>query len=274
MDLRPPDVHNPASAGSPGRSILNPMRPIAVACAMVGLCVCCCLGFVRATAATEHPLAPLRVTQTEPVSAPPTAAPSASAVEVPAAVQLEAVEPTTAENEPTSVLRQPHAECGVGAGFLNQLDHQICKPGTWDNSFFEQAGRDLGSPFTLVGGTAAYALTGLANGDKEQVETAGIMSLGLIGTSATVQGLKLLTGRTRPDGSDEASFPSGHTANTFLVAAVLAHEYGGATAAVSYGAASFVGASRIFGGRHHFTDVLAGAVIGQLFGLLVTSLDK
>jgi membrane-associated phospholipid phosphatase len=273
MDQRSPDVHNPASAGAPTRSILNPMNPVAVACATIGLCVCCCLGSVRATAATEHPLAPIRVAQTEPVSAPPTVA--APAVTEPAPIQLAAVEPTSMPApEPLSVLRQPHAECGVGAGFLNQLDHGICKPGTWDNSFFEQAGRDLGSPFTLVGGTAAYALSGLANGDREQVETAGIMSLGLVGTSATVQGLKLLTKRTRPDGSDDASFPSGHTANTFLVAAVLAKEYGGATAAVSYGAASFVGASRIFGGRHHFTDVLAGAVIGQLFGLLVTSLDK
>ena len=278
MDQCPPDVHNPASAGPPRSSILNPMKPIVLACAQVGLCVCCCLGTVRATAATEHPLAPVSVADgAQAPSATVVEAPAVapSAVEVPPAVQLEAVEPTgTPAPEPASVLRLPHAECGVGAGFLNQLDHEICKPGTWDNSFFERAGRDLGSPFTLVGGTAAYALSGWANGDREQVETAGIMSLGLVGTSATVQGLKHLTGRNRPDGSDDYSFPSGHTANSFLVAAVLAKEYGGATAAVSYGAASFVGASRIFGGRHHFTDVLAGAVIGQLFGLLVTSLDK
>jgi membrane-associated phospholipid phosphatase len=171
-------------------------------------------------------------------------------------------------------LRLPRTTTGVSAGFLGKLDHDTFKPGTWDNSFFEQAGRDLGSPVTLLGGTALFAAQGWASGDPEQVETAGLMGLGYVGTSATVQGLKYLTGRTRPDGSDDYSFPSGHTANSFLAAAVLAKEYGGATAVVSYGAASLVGASRIAGGRHHFSDVLVGAVIGQLFGFLVTSLDK
>jgi hypothetical protein len=244
------------------------MRPLAIACAKIGLCVCCCVGTARAAAAPEHPLAPVSIALTSQALEPTTVL-AASTAATPSAFSGAAVAP-----EPATVLRTPRTVGGVAAGFLSQLDHDTFKPGTWDGSFFEKAGRDLGSPITLVGGTAAMALTGIAEGDKEQVETAGIMSLGLVGTSATVQGLKKLTGRTRPDGSDDYSFPSGHTANSFLAAAVLAKEYGGATAIVSYGAASFVGASRIFGGRHHFSDVLAGAVIGQLFGLLVTSLDK
>jgi membrane-associated phospholipid phosphatase len=262
MDPRQPVVHNPASAGALRRGILVPMRPLALVCAKVGLCFCCCLGTVRAAGASEHPLAPaLHVAAVEDAAVAPTAA-LASAAALPA-------DPGNG-----SVLRMPRAVGGVAAGFISHLDHQTFQPGSWDNSFFEKAGRDLGSPFTLLGGTAAFAAQGWASGDKEQVETAGRMSIGFVGTSATVQGLKQLTGRTRPDGSDDSSFPSGHTANSFLAAAVLAQEYGGATAVVSYGAASFVGASRIFGGRHHFSDVLAGAVIGQLFGLLVNSLER
>ena len=253
-----------------------------MACATIGLCACCCLGAVRTAAASEHPLAPISIASVDRNTNPeksiaPSAAPASIVSAAPVLAAIEGPSgpvPIPAAPEPVSVLRVPRAMGGLAAGMMNQLDHATFKPGTWDGTFFEKAGRDLGSPVTLVGGTAAYALSGWASGDKEQVETAGIMSLGLVGTSATVQGLKHLTGRTRPDGSDDYSFPSGHTANSFLAAAVLAKEYGGATAIVSYGAASFVGASRIFGGRHHFSDVLAGAVIGQLFGLLVTSLDR
>jgi len=257
MDQLSRAVHNPTWVGGSNRGILHPMKPLVLACARVGLCVCCCLGTMKTASASEEPSAPEAVV----VEATPVA-PTASAASVP-----------VSDPENTSVLRSPSSVSGVAAGFLSHLDHETFKPGTWDNSFFEQAGRDLGSPMALLGGTAIFAAQGLASGDHEQVETAGLMGLGFVGTSATVQGLKSLTGRTRPDGSDDYSFPSGHTANSFLAAAVLAKEYGGATAIVSYGAATFVGASRIAGGRHHFTDVLAGAVIGQLFGLLVTSLD-
>ena len=278
MDQRQPALHNPAIVGSTSRGILKPMKPFGLLCAKVGLCVCCCVGASRATAATEHPLAPVSVLASLDAAAEATttttAPPPAAAVDVggtPAST-VSTVYPSAPESD--TVLREPRAVGGVSAGFLSKLDHQTFKPGTWDNSFFEQAGRELGSPVTLLGGTALFAAQGLASGDREQVETAGLMGLGYVGTSATVQGLKHLTGRTRPDGSDDSSFPSGHTANSFLAAAVLAHEYGGATALVSYGAASLVGASRIAGGRHHFTDVVVGAAIGQLFGFLVTSLDK
>ncbi|HET9253104.1 MAG TPA: phosphatase PAP2 family protein [Candidatus Eisenbacteria bacterium] len=263
------------------------MKPFTLACAKVGVCLCCFFGASRASAASaEHPLAPMGILATLEDAAP--SAPPATATEAPTAPLAAAAltappSPTAAADvagpagafpESGTVLRAPRAVGGVSAGFMSKLDHDTFKPGTWDNSFFERAGRDLGSPASLLGGTALFAAQGLATGDHEQVETAGLMGLGYLGTSATVQGLKSITGRTRPDGSDDYSFPSGHTANSFLAAAVLAREYGGATAVVSYGAATLVGASRIAGGRHHFSDVLVGAVIGQIFGFLVTSLDK
>lgn len=249
------------------------MNSLALACARVGLCVCCCVGTVRVAAAGEPASSSQAAAEPAPLSEATVAAEPAAVSDGPIAIVPGPVlEPEPASEHP-SLLRVPRAVGGVAAGFMTHLDHETFKPGTWDNSFFEVAGRELGSPVTLVGGTAMFAAQGLATGDHEQVETAGLMGLGFVGTSATVQGLKHLTGRTRPDGSDDSSFPSGHTANSFLAAAVLAKEYGGATAIVSYGAATFVGASRIAGGRHHFTDVLVGAAIGQLFGLLVNSID-
>ena len=283
MEQRLPALHNHASAGSSNRGILNPMKSLGLMCVRVGLCACCCVGASRAAAAQEHPLAPISILaslEAAPDPAPVLDSTPAESIETvtttpsPATAGMDAAGPSSVTPENDTVLREPRTIGGVAAGFLGHLDHETFKPGTWDNSFFETAGRELGSPVTLLGGTALFAAQGWASGDREQVETAGLMGLGYLGTSATVQSLKLVTGRTRPDGSDDASFPSGHTANSFLAAAVLAHEYGGATAIVSYGAASLVGASRIAGGRHHFTDVLVGAVIGQAFGFLVTSLDK
>ena len=274
MDQRLPAVHNLAPAGVSSRGILNPMKPLALLCAQVGVCVCCCLGASQATAAPEHPLAPVMILATAETAASPEPMSTTAPAPPPsvAAVDVAGTPARTPQND--TFLRMPQTTTGVASGFLSKLDHETFKPGTWDNSFFEQAGRELGSPATLLGGTALFAAQGWASGDREQVETAGLMGLGYVGTSVTVQGLKHLTGRTRPDGSDDYSFPSGHTANSFLAAAVLAKEYGGATAVLSYGAASLVGASRIAGGRHHFSDVLVGAVIGQVFGFLVTSLDK
>src|SRR5262245_51131418 len=45
-------------------------------------------------------------------------------------------------------------------------------------------------------------------------------------TEAIVQGLKVSTQRTRPDGSDNRSFPSGHAASTFALASVLERHLG------------------------------------------------
>ena len=166
MDQRLPAVHNPASAGASRRGILNPMKPFTLACARVGLCICCFVGASQASAseAAEHPLAPLSILATLETAAPP--APIAASTEAqpapPAApsaapslgTTVALAGPAGAPPGNDTVLRAPRAVGGVSAGFLSTLDHGTFKPGTWDNSFFERAGRDLGSPASLLGGTA------------------------------------------------------------------------------------------------------------------------
>jgi len=41
-----------------------------------------------------------------------------------------------------------------------------------------------------------------------------------------VQALTFTVQRTRPDGSDNSSFPSGHSASAFATTGVLQHHYG------------------------------------------------
>ena len=77
----------------------------------------------------------------------------------------------------------------------------------------------------------------------------------------------------RPDGSDQFSFPSGHTATAFTNAAVLFYEYKDAN--IWYASSGFLFAAttgflRIANNKHYTSDVLAGAGIGIGVGLAVS----
>lgn len=63
------------------------------------------------------------------------------------------------------------------------------------------------------------------------------------------------------------SFPSGHAAVSFCAAAVLTCFYKG-KGAWSIAAAALIAFSRLYLGVHYLTDVLAGAAIGALIGVL------
>lgn len=80
-------------------------------------------------------------------------------------------------------------------------------------------------------------------------------------------GLKKAVRRTRPDGTDDGSFPSGHTSVAFCGAMTLHHEYGRRHPWVSvagFAVATAVGVDRVRRNRHHWEDVAAGAAIGVL----------
>lgn len=78
--------------------------------------------------------------------------------------------------------------------------------------------------------------------------------------------LKKSLKKTRPDGT-AYSFPSGHTANVFAGATMLAIEYGEHHKWVpyaAYGVATTVGAMRMANNKHYVSDVLFGAGLGIL----------
>lgn len=83
-----------------------------------------------------------------------------------------------------------------------------------------------------------------------------------------VNSIKYTAKVERPDGSSNNSFPSGHTANSFMNATLLHKEYGQyrhpiySVAAYSLATATAVG--RQLNNRHWISDVLAGAGIGLI----------
>jgi membrane-associated phospholipid phosphatase len=82
-----------------------------------------------------------------------------------------------------------------------------------------------------------------------------------------VEAVKHTSSVTRPDGSDNRSFPSGHTATAFMAATMLSKEYGHFSPWVSVGAytaATATGLMRVANNRHWVSDVMVGAGVGIL----------
>ena len=82
-----------------------------------------------------------------------------------------------------------------------------------------------------------------------------------------VNTLKTTTHVTRPDGSNNHSFPSGHTATAFMTATMLSKEYGHKSPWISVGAyttATATGLMRMANNKHWLSDVLTGAGVGIL----------
>lgn len=90
------------------------------------------------------------------------------------------------------------------------------------------------------------------------------LSLALMRTAAVTYGLKYAVSEERPNGDDENSFPSGHTAITFAGAEFMRKHYGWRYGLPAYAAAAFVGWSRVETKDHWAHDVLAGGAIGIL----------
>lgn len=119
------------------------------------------------------------------------------------------------------------------------------------------------------------------------------ISIPLIGgiysyTSGDIEGLKELTmscavaaqvtallkntvHRTRPNGDDDYSFPSGHAAAAFTGASYLHHRYGLNWGLPFYAIGTAIGIQRVNGKYHYWTDVLAGAALGYVSGYLFTA---
>jgi membrane-associated phospholipid phosphatase len=147
-------------------------------------------------------------------------------------------------------------------------------------------------PFVIDSGLVAAGV----HGNYDVAYQMALISVQAVLATKLITGLtKDLVGRARPDsgrceagnelacGSETESFISGHTSGAFAGAGLIcAHHqnlplYGdnaaGAVACgLSLGTATTVGALRLVAGRHHLSDVLAGAAVGMAAGYLLPNL--
>jgi len=114
-----------------------------------------------------------------------------------------------------------------------------------------------------IGG--AYSLS---SGDYEGFKEWGISCLITAQVTALLKHSVL---RTRPNGENDLSFPSGHTSAAFVGASYLHHRYGLEWGLPMYVVAGVIGLERVNVKDHYWSDVIAGAVIGYAAGAFFTA---
>jgi len=119
------------------------------------------------------------------------------------------------------------------------------------------------APYLELGAVLAFGV----EGRNDRVNLALILAKSEAIMLSSVYVVKLATGHERPDGSDNRSFPSGHTAQAFLAASIVHTEL--REKSVWYGVGAYtlatgVGAFRMLNNKHWEADVFAGAGFGIL----------
>ncbi len=119
----------------------------------------------------------------------------------------------------------------------------------------------------------AYGLIGLSIGlpiAKSDKKGAVQAALSLAVTSGVTEAMKEAFPKTRPDGSNRKSFPSGHTSRSFSAAASLYNRQGAKIGIPAFAVAGFVGVARVKANKHYWSDVAVGAALGTAAGFLIT----
>lgn len=123
----------------------------------------------------------------------------------------------------------------------------------------------IGHPATQFTATGILYGVSLINDDPRLHEFTKANLNALIFTTGSVVILKTSFDTTRPNGNSQG-FPSGHTASSFAMAAVVDEYYGPWAGVGAYTVAGLVGWQRIDSRNHDLSDVLFGASLGYVIG--------
>ena len=126
-----------------------------------------------------------------------------------------------------------------------------------------------GAQFQFGASMGTYAFGKLTGNSRVAGVGARLLRAQIVSQTIT-HSIKAVVKRTRPDGSTQNSFPSGHTSVSFASATVLHREFGWKVGIPAYAVASYIGISRVEGKRHFTSDVLFGAAIGVMAGRAAT----
>jgi membrane-associated phospholipid phosphatase len=130
-----------------------------------------------------------------------------------------------------------------------------------------------GGAFETYGDVAAIAIPAIAGAvaiSHNDGEGLARLTTAYAVSVAVTDGLKRVVRRLRPDGSNDLSFPSGHATRAFAGASYLHCRYGFTRAIPAYIAAVAVAASRVDADKHHWSDVIAAALLAHAIACAVT----
>ena len=123
------------------------------------------------------------------------------------------------------------------------------KADTWNR--LADAGRAL-----LVGGAVVGPLW------RRDFRTSFNGLTAILATSAASKAVKAFWHEPRPNGENDKSFPSQHAGDCFAAAIVLDREWRETVGPLAIGLATAVSMARVFSGKHHVADVVAGTALG------------
>jgi len=140
--------------------------------------------------------------------------------------------------------------------------------------------RHFGQPEVYGTVTLGLVGAGLISGNEDLTRAGGRLAATLALAGAAATGMKVATGRPRPNASLDAdgynpfsgndAMPSGHTTVAFALATALADDIHRTWATVGlYTVATGVGWSRMNDNKHWLTDVATGAMVGITSAKLV-----
>lgn len=138
----------------------------------------------------------------------------------------------------------------------------------WRNDHFSNFSTKLDDQFQFVPILLVYGLDLVGvKAKNDLINRTLLFAKSEIVMTLIVRTLKNTTNVMRPNGSNDFSFPSGHTAQAFMAASFMSKEFGAKSIWFSIGAytmATSVGVFRVLENKHWITDVLAGAGFGIL----------
>ena len=133
-----------------------------------------------------------------------------------------------------------------------------------------ESGNAMGQfAFQATAGFATYGIAKAVGNQKAAVVGRDIVRAQIL-SQVLVQTLKYSVRRERPDGSNNKSFPSGHSASAFATATVLQRHYGWKVGVPAYALGGYIALARMAWNRHHATDVVMGAGFGIASARTVT----
>jgi membrane-associated phospholipid phosphatase len=151
----------------------------------------------------------------------------------------------------------------LGASFM--LDGAVVS----ESNSLTHFGNMLGDKEGVLALLVAPMLAGKMIGDEKLIDAALIASESAVYTGLVTQLVKELSGRERPDGSDDMSFFSGHASFVASIAGSYSETYNWdpKVAIPLHVFAAMTAYARVATDNHHESDVIWGLVVGELIGI-------
>jgi hypothetical protein len=145
---------------------------------------------------------------------------------------------------------------------------------TWGNHI-----SNIGASYTLIPLVFGFYGYGVLKDEPKSREVGVLGAQALLDSLIIVEILKPIAGRNRPNSTSDAghffqggaSFPSGHSIESWSLASVIAHEYGRnkIVPVIAYGLATVVSVSRFAAQQHYASDIFLGGAMGWFIGRYV-----